>query len=301
VSRYADGIRSSLALGDLKKLSILAFLAASAIQQSAQSFVDPNTQTFLAATNLLRSNQLLFINLTGSIEYKGRVVPIVSNLYWNSVMGGKNGTVLTQQVEIESWSNGALVRRITGDGSTLYAYDLTARTYSATSYSASTVRPPMTYLDALVYNLDRSVRGPDAYLIKMLRQIYDPAVDGGGNPQFISWMPTTFSQQLSGATTDPVNRQVGYTPTPTESFYMYNGSPKRTIVFDLLAGTNNSPDSLQTVYFNQVDYLAGQPRLTQWQMHPYTGQVFNPTLFQPYTGNQLRGWKMVVAATPYSG
>ena len=114
-------------------------------------------------------------------------------------------------------------------------------------------------------------------------------------------MPTTLSQELTVPTLDPVNNQVGYTPSPTEYFYMYNGAPKRTIVFDLIAGTGTEPASLQTVYFNQMEYVGGRPRLTQWQLKPYTGQVFNPTLFQPYTGSQIRGWKMVVSATPYAG
>ena len=282
-------------------MSILAFLAAATIQQAGQPFVDPNTAEFLGGTNQLTANQLLFLNLTGSVSYKGRTVPIVTNVYWNASMGGANGAVLTQQVEVESWSNGALVRRITGDGNTLYSYDLIARTYSATSYGNASLTRPNLYLNALLNDLDHSVKGYDAYLVKMLRQIYLPPVDATGAAVFISWMPTAVSYQLQGATVDPVNRQVGYTPTPTESFYIYNGSPKRTIVFDMIAGSNNQPDSLQSVYFNQFENIGGQPRITQWQMRPYTGQVFNPTLFQPYTGTQLRGWKMVVSAPPYSG
>ena len=282
-----------------------------AVLFSPQSPVlDSNETTIQAALQQLSSQQTLFLQLQGSILYHGNSVPLITNLSWNSFLGGATGTYLTDQVEMETWVNGVLTKRLVGNGTTLWSYDLKNRVYSATNYGGSGTTRPGTYVTDLLNDLNWAATSNDAYLTRLLRQIYNPVSttsnvdDPSYNPSgitYASWMPGVPSVQLpaTNPTTDPINNQVVYSPSAADNFFLYNGSPRRSITFEVLngtpaVGTTVIPETLETVYFNQLDTVNHFQRLTSWQIKPYTGFTFATTLFQPYTPIQIQGWHTVV-------
>lgn len=286
--------------------------------------LDANETAIQVALGQLNSQQTLFLQLQGSVTFHGNTTPIVTNLSFNSFLGGPSGTYLTDQVEMETWVNGVLQKRLVGDGKTFWSYDLKNHVYSATLYGGTnSAARPTNYVTDLLNNINWAATGNDAYLTKLLRQIYNPIdasssstttnpnlTDPNYNPQLIrytSWMPGIASQDLlpPNAVTDPINSQLQYSPTPADSFYLYNGSPKRTIAFEVLQGTAGAggtvpPVTLQTIYFNQLDTIAHFQRLTSWQIKPYTGITFAASLFQPYTALQTQGWHSIVPPRPVS-
>jgi len=188
-----------------------------------------------------------------------------------------------------------------GDGSTLWSYDLNQHRYSATSYGGSGAVRPDTYTTDLLNDLNWAASGQDGYLAKLLRQIYNSV-----NPTYTSWMPGVMSiaLQQDWPVTDPVNPNLTYTSTPSDNFYMYDGSPKKTIIFEITSGGATSSagavpiTGLANIYFNQLETIARYKKLTQWQITPYTGVTFAADLFQPYAGKSIQGWQPVVGPRP---
>ena len=256
---------------------------------------DLNEVTFQTALSQLASNQSLFLQLTGYITFKGKSTPIVSNLSWST---STTGTKALDQLEIQESVNGALVRRIVGDGDTLWNYDLVAHQYSATSYGGYGATRPDSYLADLLNDVNWSATGQTSYLAKLLRQIYN------SSGLYISWMPGVRSINLpqNVPVADPVNQNQVYSPTATDWFYLYDGSPKRTIAFEIVPQTqsNGLPpiDVLKTINLNQVDQVGRLLRYTQWQITPYTGVTFSTNIFLPYTGTQIQGWRPIVGPKP---
>ena len=256
--------------------------------------VDPNYGTLQSAVAGLAS-PTLFLQLNGSINYKNKTTPLVSNLSWSTSL---DGTTVTYQVDLESWVNGVLVKRVVGDGNTLWSYDLSVHQYSATPYGGTPgYARPDTYLGDLLNDVNWAASGSDAYLTKLLRQVFSSST-----PTYTSWMPgvTSVMLQQDYPVYDPVNSAVTYFPTPTDNFYVYNNAPKRSIAFEVAAGLTSNQNSqpvsgLQNIYFNQVEVIARNERLTQWTITPYLGLTFSADIFKPYTGKQIQGWRPIVA------
>ncbi len=307
-------------------ISIALKLCLVALTQQQTLTLDNNEAAIQGALTLLNSQPTLFLQLQGSVTYHGNTVPLVTNLSFNSFW---TGTYLTDQVEMESWVNGVLQKRFVGDGTTFWTYDLKNHVYSATLYGGTnrTTRPT-NYVTDLLNDVNWAATGNDAYVAKLLKQIYNPIDSGSsststnptstnptlidptynpGGIRYASWMPGITSQDLlpPNPVSDPINSQVQYSPTAGDSFYLYNGSPKRTIAFEVMQGTSSTAGttlegSLQAVYFNQLDTVAHFQRLTSWQLKPYTGLTFTTTLFQPYTALQTQGWHSIVPPRPVS-
>jgi hypothetical protein len=279
-----------------------------ALQPFQGAIADPNDSTLKSALSQLQLQPTLYLQLNGSTTYRDKVTPFVTNLYWsNSTVG----TTPTLQVDIESYVNNVLVKRIVGDGDTLWSYDLSMHQYSATSYGGTPgyVRPS-TYSTDLLNDLNLLASGNDGYLTKLLRQIYTTGTPTVLNPtspiaNYTSWMPGVPSSQLIQGVpvTDPVNSSVTYYPSASDDYYAYNASPKRTIVFEIAPGvtansSNQMVSGLENIYFNQLETINRNSRLVQWIITPYTGFTFSTNLFVPYSGRDLQGWRMVVGPKP---
>ncbi len=280
----------------MKQIALIFGLLAT--QASLAQSADPNEVVLQDALRQLSFQQTLFLQLNGSVTFHGKVTPVVSNLSWSA---NTAGTTPTMQVDLKSYVNGALVKRIVGDGSTLWSYDLKQHQYSATSYGGTPgLARPEGYVSHLLSDLNWAATGSDGYLAKLLRQIYNPA-----NLNYESWMPGIPTIQLRQGIPqkDPVNPDVIYYPSAGNDFYFYNASPRRTIVMQIASGltspTGGAPVSgLENVYFNQLDMVGKDSKLTQWIITPYSGIVFDQDLFTPYGGKYLYGWKMIVAPRP---
>lgn len=288
-------------------MQIAALALGLASLMSAQGAVaDLNEPVIQDALTKFAFNQSLFLQLNGSITYRGKVTPLVTNLYWNTIRSGSRQTL---QVDMESYSNGVLIKRIVGDGDSLFSYDLLLHQYSATLYGSNNptqVRRD-TYQVDLLNALNLEANGNDGYLTKLLRQIFTivPTAGGGLASNFTSWMPgvPTFHLLQGNPVPDTISPNVTYYPSAGLDYYAYNTTPKRTIVFEIASDTTvdetgRSVNGLVNVYFNQMETINRFGRLIQWVITPYSGFAFSTSQFVPYSGQDLRGWRVVVAARP---
>lgn len=284
-------------------LSSVAFAIATLL--SAQGVTaDPNLPALQNALTAYSTQPTLFIQLNGSISYRGKTTQLVTQLYWNSTT---TGTTQTLQADLESYSNGVLIKRVVADGDTVWSYDMLLHQYSATPYGGTPglVRPE-TYQVDLLNNLNLFATGNDGYIAKLLRQIYTiVTVNGLPTSNYTSWMPGIASYQLlqGQPVTDPINPSVTYTPSAGSDFYAYNASPKRTIVFEVAPATQVNSTSLpanglENIYYNQVETVARNERLIQWVITPTAGFTWSTSLFAPYSGADLKGWRTIVAPKP---
>ena len=272
-----------------------------ALQPAQVAVPNPNEAVLQNALSQMSQQPSLYLQLNGSITFHNKVTPLITNLAWsNSTVG----TTQLLQVDIETYVNGVETKRIVGDGNTLWNYDLSLHQYSATSYGGTPgLARPEYYLQNLLSDLNGAATGNDGYLTKLLRQIYTQPVSN-----YTSWMPGVTCYQLPQGgypVADPVNPDRTYYPSASDDYYLYNASPKRTIVFEIAPGVSNNANGqgvsgLENVYFNQLETVTRYPRLVQWVITPYTGFTFATTLFEPYSGQDVKGWKMVVAPKPVS-
>ena len=278
-------------------MSILTLALGYAIASNPSGQIDPNELTFQKVLSQLSSSTSLFVQITGSTTYRGKSTPITSSLSWST---NNDGTKQVIQVELQEFVNNILVKRIVGDGDTLWIYNLPAHEYSAMSYGGSGKVRPDGYQLHLLDDLSWATTGQSAYLAKFLKQTFN----NGGT--YSSWMPGIDSQGLpQGATSyDPINSNITYIPNPTDNFYLYDGSPKRSIVFEIVTQAQPNGllpiDVLQNIYLNQVDQVGRYQKYTHWQLTPYSNVTFTPDIFKPYSGSQTQGWRAVVGPKPTS-
>ncbi len=273
----------------------LSLIAAQATQGSA---ADPNDVVIVDGLAALALQPTLLLQLNGTITYRGKTKQLASTLTWSS---SGSGASLMLQAELESTIDGVLVKRVVADGSTLWSYDLNLRQYSATSYGgAPGLARPDHYTIDLLNDLNWAATGPDGYMAKLLRQIYNPF-----NTTYTSWMPGVMSVQLTPGQHyyDPINPSVNYNPTASSSYYLYNAVPRRTIVFQIMPGTISASGAgsgagFEEVFFNQSDTVAGQEKITSWTIAPTTNYVVPAGTFTPYSGQDIKGWRPVVAPKP---
>ena len=262
-----------------------------------QALFDANEATIQAALSQLAFNQSVFIQQTGIIAYRGKTTPFSANLSWAVDLSGTNPIT---RLELQEIQNNVLVRRIVGDGENLWTYDLVEHTYSATNYGGYASSRPDGYQQNLLNYLSASARGQSSYVAKLLRQTFNQS------SPYSSWAPGTRCTALvqDQVTYDPINVGATYLPTISDWFYMYDVSPKRSIVFEIVPqsqGNNSSPvNQLQNIFLNQVESVGKYPRFTHWQITPYTGVNFASSVFTPYSGIQIQGWKGVTGPKPVS-
>jgi hypothetical protein len=215
---------------------------------------------------------------------------------------GASGSKEVDQIEMLQYTNSTLVSRVVGDGDTLWTYDLAHKTYSAIRYGGYGATRPASYRLALLYAVDLAATREAAYVAHFLRDVYH--TDGSGNlvPEYRSWMPsvTTPTDLPQGPQVDPVNPNVTYDGTPTTDFVLYNGSPNRTIAFQLQDDPPNANRALATITFDDVSTVGSQKAYTSWVLTPYTQALFAPANFQPYTAAQIQYWRPVPAQPSFN-
>ncbi len=307
----------------------LSFALAQATPPQQTTIGDPNDATFLSALQQLTAQPNLFFHLLGQTTYRGKVTPIETFFYWTTNVqsatpsgAGPATSVQVCELDLEQYVNSVLVRRIVGDGTTLWNYDFVTHQYSATLYGSYGPTQPELYELNLLNDFVWATSGPEAYLSKLLRQIYPinpnyvpppliiniTAVPPITNTNYASWMPGIYSQSLPQGVpitfpSDPANPR---TPSATDLYYTYNGSPKRSITFELqpptattTTGDGTSILNLTDIYFDQFDQIGQFSKETSWytEIHPRPGEqtvLISVDQFQPYSGVQLQGWKPII-------
>jgi hypothetical protein len=261
-----------------------------------QALPDANEATIQASLSTLAESQTVFLQLTGSVTYRGKTTLFTDNLSWMTDFTGAKPII---RLELQEFQGSSLTRRYVGDGENLWGYNLVEHTYSAINYGGYGASRSEFYELNLLNYFSASVTGNGSYLAKLLKQTYNLS-----KTPYSSWAPGTPCLALPQTilTPDPVNPSAQYLPSATDWFYMYNAAPKRSIVFEVVPqsqGNNSNPiDQLQNIFMNQLENVGRYSRFTHWQITPYSGINFATSTFTPYSGNQIQGWRSVAGPKP---
>ncbi|MGV3617551.1 MAG: hypothetical protein ACO1SV_19675 [Fimbriimonas sp.] len=297
-------------------LSLSGFAAAQ-VTQTQPTYEQILNQTF---ANLNGMPDVTF-QITGTERVGDRITPFDTTLIWHRTGFGPSRT---EKVVMQKRVNGALTQEVRGSGASLYSYDYVNRTYYATAYHQ--IRDTKTpddrdagYHTRLLAGVGRltTSNGPDSYLARIFQEAMgDPAgqtqVMGAPAPvHYRSWMPGRQPQELPATlppTTypDPVvpirtrtgDVEYGYTPTEKNRYFLYDGGPRRSIVFHVYQPELESPladYALSRIFFGEASQSGGRQRLVQWTLS-ISYPVVSPadaatyeTQFLPYT--DMRGWR----------
>lgn len=270
-------------------------------------------QTINQVFSNLHAQRDIDLNLVGTDRSGSSTTPFSTRILWHQVGDGDQRTL---KLSLRRIVNGNLVFEARANGSSIIAYDYANRTYTATPYHR--VKDPQTpnlrdeaYTSRLLATLLKisTSNGPDSYAARLVSEaLGDPAgqfvVDGFPiSVQYRSWMPSRAAFELPATlppTTypDPVlpkEIRLGYTPTENDRFFVYNGAPKRSIVFHTYqvdpAGSLLETN-LYAVYFGERSQIGSRQRLVEWAMAVTTPTPTAPDFedqFEPYTN--LAGWR----------
>ncbi len=276
-------------------MTFLALALSASLQVGRNGLPDLNEPMIQSAIAQVATSETLFLQLTGNTTFKGKTIPIVSNLSWSIDLSGAKPLI---QVELQEFSNSVLAVRMVGDGETFYTYDFRSHEFSTTSYGGYGDTRPKSYQSDILNHVNWAAKGPSAFVAKLTRQAFNQA------NTYISWMPGVQSLNLMEGVPyrDPVNGNVTYMPTASDFYYLYDGSPKRSIVFEVVPQTqsNGNPpiNVLGGVFLNQIDQLGQDKKYTQWKIVPYSGFTFSVDVFKPYSAAQIQGWRQVIGPKP---
>jgi|GEM_PF-7065899 len=191
---------------------------------------------------------------------------------------------------------------IVGDGRSIWTYNGSRREYSAAVYSRpGTPAGNEAARNAALFGADKSAFGPGAYISRLMRELFS-----GPEARYRNWMPARTPYQLPVAppTQDPVvpaDIRPPYQPTAEEEYYLYDGSPRRSMVM-VRRQDSTDPDVpvwyLSSVKFGERSTLRGQPRLVEWSMNIQTAADLTNARFTAYAPGEIAGYRAVVAPRP---
>lgn len=269
--------------------------------------------------------------ITGTERTGDVSVPFDTTIVWR-----RSGVGLerAEKISVVKRIDGKTIHEVRANGTTLFSYDFKTRSYSATPYHqiANTRSPEQKdegYNRRLLTALGRSVSstGPDSYVARLIQEAMGDAagqiqVMGAAAPlHYRSWMPgrnpvelqatlppTTYRDPIVPEQTRQGDVEYGYTPDEKNRYFMYDGSPRRSIVFHVYQPEVNSPltdYALSRVFFGERSVSAGKNRLVQWTMTVSTAPVLpgdveaHEAQFKPYT--DMRGWRIVANSSAPRG
>lgn len=311
----------------------LAFSLFVPVFSSAQTPVtSPTAENIVNQTfaNLNGHSDVSFV-LTGTEKVGTVSAPFDTTITWRRIGIGSDRTL---KVSVVKRINDQVVQEIRANGKTLYAYDFKTRTYSATPYHQ--IGNPQTpdqrdaaYSVRLLTLLSRSASssGPDSYAARLVTEAMGDPIGftqmmGENVPQYYrSWMPgrtpyelpctlppTTYNDPVVPQRTRTGDVEYGYTPNEQNRYFMYDASPRRSLVFHVYQPEPTSPPQdlqLTRVFFGEASQSGGRNRLTQWTLslsYPVVAPADVATYearFSPYT--DMRGWRIVTSATGQKG
>jgi hypothetical protein len=276
----------------MKRPFVFAVLTLACIVQAQQT----PEQRIVTGLAKLRDEQQLYLFIEGSETINGVTNRYKTHLYWQTDAATGKPTTKFQLLQVHDNAPGGplLVQRIVGNGETVWNYDHRAKEYSATQYGGYGAARPQNYAKDLLQSVNSSAKGQAVWATKLLREIH-----ADSNVSYKSWMPGVQPYELwDGPTPDPVWNERVYMGTPAIDYVMYDGSPRRTIVFELQDDPPSDDYRLSAIYFTERSKVGRSDRLVEWKMTPFKGIAFDEKNFAPYTYNETRGWKPLVSSSP---
>jgi hypothetical protein len=282
---------------------------------------DPNEVLIWNAYGKLAAESNFMLNMVGTNTVAGVTKTFNSVLYFNLSTDPRTNLQSLAKVELDTYDTSGktpvLLRRAVGNGGNLWVYDLVNERYFSSFYSFYGSQRPASYPPSdspkMLEQLQASVEGPSAYLVRLLRE-----VNQGGpiptTPTYHSWAPGEVTMQPLTAppTQDPLvpsrvyasssgEQWVLYGPAPLDAPKYYTYPPSRSVAFqiDNATGDASSQDwRLTNIYFAER---------TKNTFSNWTIQIDDPTIttptwaFQPYSMSALEGWRPLDTTRHYTG
>jgi hypothetical protein len=233
-----------------------------------------------------RGTNIFFVRMEGTEAVDGKTYDLLTDLYWHvdrssgqpvaKVELQKKYRLQTTPVDPNGWRT---AQRVVGDGAYLYNYRHFAGTrngeYSAVPYSrfiGGRWTPGERYIPTLLTHLTAAAGDTDAYLVRLLREVYGGE---GATSQYRRWIPTA-------------------TPESTETTVTYRvGDPvRRQITFNFDPDT----DALLSIMLFDTKRVGSSYRTVNAVMTPQALTQISPDLFHPYPLDGtygVRGWRLI--------
>lgn len=218
---------------------------------------------------------------------------------------------LAQNVEVDEYSGTLatpdsslpLARRIAGDGTTMWAYGVSANAYTALRYGQYKGAQLTTYRDDFFHALLAAADGQSAPALRLLAELYE----NGGGATYKPWMtgnapmlqleystplapePPVWTTSPSGpGYPDPIDPNLQYVPsvsgtTAVDYQFIYEPSLRHSIAFEVTGDTNTGVWTLSRMFSTQ-GFASGD--LAEWDIS-FTAPVIDPNqfLFVPPSGS----------------
>lgn len=204
--------------------------------------------------------------MDGSESVGSRITPLATDVFWQRSTNS-NGQIITR-LESLTYRNGVLVTRLVGDGAVFWRYDAMANTYGVKPYGNYDGSLPPSYLSDLLQTTTSVAQGPDAYWVRLLREVY-----GGTMASFTRWMPADLApvQHTSGTLQDPLVPWRTYTASPTLEFAIFDAAlpgSDRFLSFELIREADPNPPNykLGAVSYAERGMVGNRARLVEWRI-----------------------------------
>ncbi len=271
----------------MKSAFTFAVIASVCVAQAQQS---PSQARIEAGLEKLRGESQLYLYVEGSETIGSVTNRYKTHLYWQvAELPSQRATTKFQLLQVHENAPGGplLLQRIVGNGDTVWNYDHQAKEYSALQYGGYGSARPAKYTQNLLQFITSTSTGQAAWATKLLREIHTM-----GDTTQRSWMPGVQPYELpDGSTPDPLWSDRVYSGTPTVDHVMYNGSPRRSIVFELEEDSDTSAYRLSNLFFTERGRVGNKDRMVEWKLTPFKGIAFDEKNFAPYTYAETRGWR----------
>lgn len=229
--------------------------------------------TIHSAFATFRTQPEVMIAIDGTDQLGSRTNVIYSNAFFKWDPAQPNSFAKT---ELNEYLNGARMKRIVGDGMTLWSYDFAKNTYSASRYGSYGAAQPQGFRASMLFELTNATSGPSVFLARTLREIFS-----GDFAQYRSWFPMAQITVVSDVAptrsmVDPIVPSRSYTGDQLNFYvvYTYNPRVRRSGAFHFSRSDVTKPWTLAEVFYADGTSLnASTPRLVDWRMTFHTGML----------------------------
>jgi len=218
----------------------------------------------------LRADNEVMLALNGTDQVGPKTTALYSNAFfqWDPLNPDSFA-----KAEINDYVNNAHLRRIVGDGTTLWSYDFLRNTYSTFIYGSYTGGQPSGFRSNMLEELSTSSQASTVYLARMLKEIFS-----GKAAIYTTWLPgatVTLVSKSSQTTSmkDPVDANRTYTADDTNFYvvYTYPSRPQRSAAFHFTLPDTTKPWVLSEIFYADLQHLnPSTPRLLDWTITVYT-------------------------------
>jgi hypothetical protein len=270
----------------------LAIACLSTTVALAQSPVDTNEQRIYNAYVRLRANDTLFVQVTGYEAIGSHQKGFNNSLYWSH-----EAAPTSTKTELQEFIDGVQIRRVVGDGNSLWSYDLKRKEYAASIYGNYTDTPGQNYERTLLGLLNGTARGTSSYIARLVREVYQPGDTAG----YRSWAPGYVPTQLTTVTNDPIVSTRVYAPSSSNVYIAYGtdqATTNRSLVFELTYNSIDDDYDLTHVFYAERSGQGPTARLTDWTMDVVPSPTTDPENFVPYPAETMSTWRPVVGSRP---